>query len=228
MNLPELVIFDMDGLIFDTEELFSQELGKVMETYGYRLTRENYVRTIGIARNDAERLMQEMYGKDYPFAEISALTRGRVNKIAADGGLVIKPGIKELLQFLEKQKIACCVASSSPQAIVTEYMVLAGIRKYFIGIFGGESVKRSKPAPDIFLAACAAYQVPPQKALVLEDSEAGILAALTGGIPVFATPDMKQPSQELAAQTLLTAPDAYEVAKFLNRLTISIAEQAQS
>lgn len=218
MNLPELVIFDMDGLILDTEMLFSRELGKVMETYGYHLTKENYVKTIGIARKDAERLMQEMYGKDYPFEEISAITRDHVNAVADAGGLVIKPGIKELLQFLKEQKIACCVASSSPQAIVTKYMVLAGIREYFIGILGGESVKRSKPAPDIFLASCKAHQVLPENALVLEDSEAGIQAALRGGIPVIAIPDMKQPRQELVSQTLLTAPDAYEVARFLSKI----------
>lgn len=218
MNLPELVIFDMDGLIFDTERLFSQELGKVMEMYGYHLTGENYARTIGIARINVKKLMHEMYGEDYPFEEISALARDHVNEIADSGGLVIKPGIKELLQFLKDQKIACCVASSSPQAIVTKYMILAGIREYFIGILGGESVKRSKPAPDIFLASCEAHQVPPQRALVLEDSEAGIQAALRGDIPVIAIPDMKQPRQELISQTLLTASDAFEVVEFLSEI----------
>jgi HAD superfamily hydrolase (TIGR01509 family) len=216
MNLPKLVIFDMDGLIFDSETLFSGELKKVMARYGYALTKENYLHTVGINKNGARILMKEMYGDDYPFDEISAIAREQVNEIADAGGLVIKPGIVELLQFWDTKKIPCCVASSSPSTYVCRYLELSGIRQYFCGILGGENVSHSKPDPEIFLTSCKNHNTAPEQALVLEDSESGILAALHAHIPVICIPDLKVPSDKLLTQTLYTASDAHDVIRFYN------------
>ena len=100
-------IFDMDGLIFDTEVQFSDELKKVMSTYGYTLTYENYSKTIGLARDDARIIMKSLYGDDYPFDEISSKARENLNLIAASGNLRIKKGINELLEYFKSKNIPC-------------------------------------------------------------------------------------------------------------------------
>ena len=218
MELPKLVIFDMDGLIFDSEETFFRQLKTVMDQYGYALTRENYIATTGFAWGDAERIMKGFYGEDYPFEEISLKTRSIVGEIAAKGELEVKPGIPRLLEFLKEKGIPCCVASSSPTSSVTAYLKAAGLDGYFCNMLGGESVAHTKPHPEIFLTACQSCGVHPEEALVLEDSAAGALAAINGSIPVIIIPDMKKPEREIAEKALLIAPDAYAVVDFLNLL----------
>ena len=236
--LPQLAIFDMDGLIFDSERLFSSELAVTMNEYGYRLTKENYIRTLGRSFDDARILMKEMYGEDYPFDEISNITRKRVSELTPD----IKPGIPELLDFFKNNGVECCVASSTAGRYVVENLENTGLKNYFSFVVGGEEVERSKPAPDIFLAALkkagtpnisdstlslsgrsgsgnalsnGSGALPPDSALVLEDSESGVRAAISAKIPVICIPDMKELPKELIPKTLLTAKSAREVLDFI-------------
>ena len=210
--LPRLAIFDMDGLIFDSERLFSSELAKTMNGYGYTLTDENYIRTLGRSLDDARMLMKEMYGDDYPFDEISALTRERVSKMTPQ----IKPGIIGLLDFFRGNDVKCCVASSTARRYVLKNLTDSGLNEYFSFVIGGEEVGRSKPEPDIFLAALKhdGDQISPAEALVLEDSESGVRAAINAGIPVICIPDMKELPKELLPKTLFTAKSAFEVRTF--------------
>lgn len=201
MRTPKKVIFDMDGLIFDSERVFMREMGKVMKPYGYVMRRENYIKTLGLTADALKSLVLEIYGVDYPHEELSAMTRDRVGRIARKGELPIKDGIMELLMWLKERNIPCAVASSSKKRYVAEYLNAAGIADYFDTVIGGDDVALSKPAPDIFLAALG--DTAPCDALVLEDSENGIRAAANAGIPVICIPDMVSPSDE--ARTLTTA-----------------------
>ncbi|MBR0365854.1 MAG: beta-Ala-His dipeptidase [Clostridia bacterium] len=201
MRTPKKVIFDMDGLIFDSERVFMRELGEVMKPYGYVMRRENYIQTLGLTADALKSRVLEIYGADYPHEELSAKTRDRVGRIARKGELPIKDGILELLLWLKERNILCAVASSSKKRYVEEYLNAAGIADYFDTVIGGDDVARSKPAPDIFLAALG--DTAPCDALVLEDSENGIRAAANAGIPVICIPDMVSPSDE--ARTLTAA-----------------------
>ena len=165
-------IFDMDGLIFDTERLFMEQLAVVMAERGYRLSREVYCKSLGLTGKSLEKLMLTEYGMDYPFAQLGRIAREHVDAIAATVGLELKPDIVTLLQG-------------------------AGIRKYFSVIVGGEMVERSKPEPDIFLKAAHLCGLKPEQAVVLEDSENGVRAAVAAGIPVICVPDLKMPEDEV-------------------------------
>lgn len=211
---PKRVIFDMDGLIFDTENMFMRELGRVMAEHGYTLTRERYVKTLGLTGERLRNTMLGYYGSEYPHAEMSRRARDRVDKAALAGELTIKPGIRELLELLRKKKIPCAVASSTHTVYVEKYLTAAGLRGYFDEVIGGEMAERSKPAPDIFLKALNG--VAPENALVLEDSENGIRAAHAAGIPVICIPDMAYPSPECEAMTAAVVNSAAEALRLLD------------
>ncbi len=209
----EKVIFDMDGLIFDSERLFMRELGAVMKEYGYTLTEENYKKMLGFTKDALYSMAKDMYGEDYPHYEISAKARERVDKIALANGMPIKDGIQELLNFLNKKNIPCVVASSTHREYVELYLKTSGIAEFFSEIIGGDMAERSKPEPDIFLVALG--DTPPQKALVLEDSRNGIIAAHKANIPVICIPDMTCPDTETKSLLLAVADSAYDVIEYI-------------
>lgn len=197
------VIFDMDGLIFDTERVFMEQLAVAMKEHGYVLTREIYTNTLGLGGKKLVNFMYSEFGYDYPFEECSKLAQERMAMICDTIGLSVKPQIRELLEKLKNDKIKCGVASSTKTELVNKYLVKAQLDGYFDVIIGGEQVMVSKPEPDIFICACERLNVSPGKALVLEDSENGIKAARAAGIPVICVPDLKEPSKE--CESLVTA-----------------------
>lgn len=193
----EAVIFDMDGLIFDTEHTFMEQLAVTMKEHGYDLSRELYVESLGLGGDKLRKLMMDEYGENYPFDICSREARNRLTVIAKTVGLTVKAYIPQVLELLKERGITCAVASSTKSSYVKKYLDDADLSKYFRCIIGGESVKRSKPDPDIFLLACKNLGVEPNKALVLEDSENGVRAAYAAGIPVICVPDLKYPCQEV-------------------------------
>lgn len=191
-------LFDMDGLIFDTERVFMEQLAVVMKENGYTLTREIYCETLGIGGQKLVAVMQSYYGEGYPFQEISRETVKRVNIVAETVGVEIKPQIPEVLAFLKERGIPCAVASSTRSDMVKMYLEKAGLWSYFQEIIGGEMVEKSKPEPDIFLLACQKLGEKPQNCVVLEDSENGVRAAAKAGCEVICVPDLKEPAPEVA------------------------------
>lgn len=209
------VIFDMDGLIFDTERLFMREQQKIVKEYGYELTEEMYITMLGLTDEALSEVLIKHFEKGYPEREVTSRVRARLAEIAETEGLPVKPGIKELLEFLNGEGIECVVGSSTHTKYIRSYLKTAGLDGYFSSIIGGETVKRSKPAPDIFLKALG--DTPKDEALVLEDSENGIRAAFAAGIPVICIPDMVKHSPEVLSMTVGEADDAYKVIDIIRR-----------
>ena len=209
--IPKLFIFDMDGLLLDSERAFMQVEQEVMREYGYRLTQEIYLETLGLSAADTALVMASHFGPDYPNALILAESRKRLNARAEMLPLPVKPGIPELLQELTRRGIPSCVASSSPRATIDIYLAGSSLQPFFSHIISGEEITRSKPDPEIFLRCCRHFSTEPEDAVVLEDSENGIRAAVRAGIPVICIPDMKMPAKDLLDAAWFTAADAYEV-----------------
>lgn len=189
----EAFIFDMDGLLFDTEQLFMEQLAIVMKEQGYTLTKEVYCKSLGLAGERLKELMLTTYGENYPFEECGAESRRRVSMVADTVGLRIKPQIVELLSWLQEHHIRCAVASSTNSEHVERYLEKSGICSYFSAVIGGEMVEQSKPEPEIFLLACEKLGVAPDASVVLEDSENGIRGAHRAGTAVVCIPDLKEP-----------------------------------
>ncbi len=190
-------IFDMDGLIFDSELIFMNQLAVAMAEKGYQLSRKIYEDSLGMTGAPLKKLMLSEYGEQYPFEEMGAKAREMVTVIADTVGLPVKPQIPALLEWLKEQGIVCAVASSSRSDAVKHYLKKAGLLSFFQEIIGGEMVEHSKPQPDIFLLACEKCQVLPEQSVVLEDSENGIRAAYAAGIPSICVPDLKWPCKEV-------------------------------
>lgn len=209
--LPQLVIFDMDGLLFDTERLFQQKKAVVMQKYGYQQGKGDFEKTLGTCGQALLDILAELYGPDYPAETISRETREILNQQIMAEGPPLKPGIRKLLVWLKEKQIACCVASSTRTDIVCRYLKRGDLDPYFSYVIGGDQVSASKPDPEIFLKACQHMQVLPEHALVLEDSQNGILAAINGGIPAICIPDMAVPKACVLEKAAAVVSSADEV-----------------
>lgn len=211
LALPKLAVFDMDGLLFDTETLFKRNKAVVMKKYGYELTDADYEKTLGICGQRLTEVLDELYGPEYPAADISRETRALVTEEIMENGPPVMEGIPELLEWLKGKKIPCCVASSTQTLIVRSYLERGGLMKYFSCVIGGDQVSASKPDPEIFLTSCVRMNVRPADALVFEDSQNGVLAALNGGIPVLCIPDLAVPEEAVLEKAAAVVRSAREV-----------------
>lgn len=211
MNIPKLVIFDMDGLIFDTERLFIEKQTPFLEKYGYIARDEDYIKTLGTNGEQLKKIHTEIYGPDYPTDLITKLTRAEVDKHMEVYGPTIKPGILELLEWLKQKNVSCAVASSTKTETVEKYLKLADIYKYFDYVIGGDQVSNTKPDPEIFLKAFERKHIDKNEALILEDSENGILAAQRAGIPVICIPDLKYPDENFREIPIYILSNGFEV-----------------
>ena len=207
------VIFDMDGLLFDTERLFMKKQAEISAEYGYVFTRDMYIQMMGLNDKAAIEKAESFFKDGYPSEEIRAKVRQYMGRAAKEGEIPVKKGIRELLSYLKSEGISCAVASSTRTDKVRLYLKSAGLCGYFAGVTGGDKVKRSKPEPDIFLKA--AGDTPPENILILEDSENGIKAAAAAGMRVICIPDLSEPCPEVRKLAYRSAKDASEVIKIV-------------
>lgn len=188
------VIFDMDGLMFDTERLFFEAFRQKIEPEtGLSFPEEQLKRLLGLNREAGIRLFREMFPQADP-EECYRMKRQWVAQYIAENGVPVKPGLFDLLNHLREKEIPIAVASSTNSDLVASYMDRSGVRPYLTAIIGGEMVTRGKPEPDIFLAAAQALGQAPEDCLAFEDSENGLLAAYAGHIPSVIVPDLLDPT----------------------------------
>ena len=207
---PGLVIFDMDGLMFDTERLLLKHVIDAAATLGQTITPDVYKGIIGSGGGNVKEVFNEHYNGDCPIEEaieiVTNMAMDGMKKEIMTNGLPIKKGLVKLLDYLKEADIECCIASSSPLILVQTYLQLSGVAPYFSGIISGDSVKETKPNPEIFLKALEQFNVAPEDALVLEDSKNGITAAYKANIPSVCIPDLFVPDREMIEQaTLITS-----------------------
>ena len=199
--MKKAVIFDMDGLMIDSERVTYNEYVKKLHLLGHDdFTEEIYKNCLGKNKQGICQVFIDHYGEDFPMEEvwddvhvwIDESLRKHVPK---------KKGLDELLEYLKENNYKTIVATSSGRKRVDEILNNANIVDYFDDSICGDEVSKGKPNPEIFLTACQKLGVKPEEALVLEDSEAGILAAYDGHIDVICVPDMKYPEEEFASKT---------------------------
>ena len=191
------VIFDMDGVIFDSERLVIECWQVIAEKHNIPDIVEICMRVQGNNRQETGKRFREKYGNDFPYdtykKEVTALFRERYG----EGRLPLKPGVVKILEELKRNNIPLALASSTRSDIVKLEMEEANLLPYFDAVLGGDMVPRSKPEPDIFLAAAAALEADPTCCYVLEDSHNGIRAAYRAGMHPVMVPDMQQPTEEI-------------------------------
>lgn len=197
------VIFDMDGLMLDTEPLAARAWRDAAGALGIAFDHAVTPRLIGRNFADCQVLIRAHHGEAYP---VDALMQGwhvAYDAIVAREGIAIKAGLLGLLDWLEDRDVAKAVATSTRRSRALAKLAQVALVERFATVVGGDEVARGKPAPDIFLAAAARLGVAPGDCVVLEDSEPGVRAALAGGMTPIMVPDLLPPPADLLAAELL-------------------------
>lgn len=208
------VIFDMDGLLIDTEKISYAILKALLKSYGYPLTMEEYVAAYS-GKTEAQNTAALIARYDLPLtqAEVIEKTDALERELLA-GGAPLKPGAKALLAHLRARGVKTAIATSSTRERAWKLLDQHQLRSSFDAFVFGDEIRHGKPAPDVFLLAAEKLAVPPPACLVLEDSEAGIRAAHAAGIDVICVPDLKVPGEESRKLLLAQCESLNEVAAY--------------
>ena len=212
------VIFDIDGLMIDSERISQRSWGQVMADAGYPLSEEVYLQMIGRTEKDVRYILQGVYGAEFPFDSMYHRREERFNQIIAQEGMPIKAGLIQLLDFIDARGIKKAVASSTYCRLAEMKLSAAGIRERFDVLVTGDEVVHGKPAPDLFLAAAARIAAQPAECLVLEDSEAGLQAAHAAGMAVVWVPDMQPVAESVVGLALRQVETLAEVVGVLEEV----------
>lgn len=214
----DLVIFDMDGLMFDTEKLSKDIWTRVAEKYGYTFRKGFYDRAIGANSRTTEQMFYNDFGLDFPYDKLKKEKSFLMDEHLQKNRLVIKEGLMECIKYLKENKIKTAVASSSGRVVIDNYMTLANLQEKFDYINSGDVVTNGKPHPEIFLNCIEYIGVKCENALVLEDSRNGILAALAAKIKVIFIPDLAAVEEELQAKVYQKVKSLKEVPSIIDKL----------
>ena len=212
-----LVIFDMDGLMFDTEQITCRAFMEKGEEYGLPLDKEKFVQILGLNSTSIISQYQELYGDRVDGEKLYREIGGRKQEILEKEGLPVKKGLFELLDAIEKTGIKKAVASGSDQEVIDRFVTDAGLKERFDMMISSKAVERGKPYPDVFLEICRQLEVAPSDTLVLEDSDNGVKAAVAGGIPVINIPDLVEIPKELQEQCLDVKESLLDVIPYINQ-----------
>ena len=208
------VIFDMDGVIFDSERRIADLWREVAEEKNIPDIEVAVIRSIGITDVATKQVFKELYGEDFPYEEYKKIVSSRFHARYDNGKLPTKPGIKELLVFLHENGVPTAVASSTRTAVVEAEIRDAGLLPYFDRIIGGDRVTHSKPNPEIFLKAADALGEKPEDCYIIEDSFNGIRAAHAAGMHPLMVPDLLEPDEEIKALYEEIFPSLVEVRNY--------------
>ena len=203
-------IFDMDGLLFDTERVYQQTWHEIADERGVILG-SGFVKDISGTNGARMRQVVEDY---YQVSDGTGIIEDCMRRIREklSRQVPMKKGVLEILEFFRENKVPIAVASSSATEQIVSNLETAGIREYFSEIVSGTEVKRGKPAPDIFLLAAEKISCKPGDCYVFEDSENGIKAGYAAGCRTVMVPDLMEASPEIRPYCTLVCTDLAEAA----------------
>ena len=205
------VIFDMDGVIFDTESLYLKHWCSIFSKYGYEMTKENYLLVMGRGRKVVKEKFLSIYGENLPIYNMYKEKDYELSKYIEENEVPIKEGAYELLEFLKVNGYKVALATSAKRGRAMKHLKDSRFENYFDVIITGEDIEKTKPNPEIFLKALERLNIEPKKAIVIEDSIAGIKAAKNAGIFAIHVPDLKEPDEEIIKEADIIASNLLEV-----------------
>lgn len=213
--MKKAVIFDLDGLLIDSEIISYKMYADLLRKYQFRFSLERYARQYS-GKNEVTNMQNLIFTYHLPItleqglSYVSALEKEYFAK-----GVPLKPGARELLRFLKHSKVKILLASSSTRERALFVLAQNGIENCFDAMVFGPEIAHGKPAPDIFIKAREKSGEASGDCLVLEDSEAGIRAAYAAGIDVICIPDMKRPDGAFLSVAAAVLPSLLDVPAWL-------------
>lgn len=212
------VLFDMDGLVLDTEILYSRFWMAACHFYGHPMTKEQSLQMRSLGEADSAANLRRWFGPGVDYHRIRNKRVELMDAFIAKEGVIPKPGIWELLDYLDQAGISSAIATSSPPERAKAHLGSVGLDVRFDRICSGHQVAHPKPAPDIYLHAAAALGLDPGECLALEDSPAGIRSARAAGCHAVMIPDLDQPDVETLGLLFAKADSLADVAQLLKEL----------
>ncbi|MCQ2483179.1 MAG: HAD family phosphatase [Clostridia bacterium] len=211
------VIFDMDGVIFDSERAVFNGWKEIAEKYGFKDLEIPYMKCIGVNAASTRKIFLDFYGNDFPYDDYCREQSANYHAKYDNGRLPLKPGVFELLDYLKKEGYCTAIASSTRTAVVENQIRDAGLLKYFNLIVGGDQVAKSKPEPDIFLKAAEGLGSDFSDVYVVEDSYNGIRAAFKAGMKPIMIPDMLPADDEMREKAAVVLDNLKAVIDWLGQ-----------
>lgn len=218
MKKIDLIIFDMDGLMFDTERIAFNSWKQAAIKYGYIISDEILRETLGTNLEKTKSIYVKYFGEQIPIQAIAEDRFAIAENLIDINGVPVKEGLYDLLNFLGELKLKKAVATSTSRERANKLIKMANIHTHFDYIICGDEIEKSKPDPDIFLKVAHKLGCNPANCLVLEDSEVGIQAAYRAGMLPIIIPDLKEPSEEITKLYYKRLSSLYEVKSLLESI----------
>ena len=213
-TLNPAVIFDMDGVIFDSEKAFIDSFRVICEQEHMAFKEDACHNCIGVNWNRCKEIFEEAYGADWDFPHYYDLVRKRMGTLRFD----LKLGVREIFDYLKERHIPTALASSTREESVRRMLGAEGFTEVFDTIICGDMVTHSKPHPEIFLTAAEKLGAAPKNCYVIEDSFNGIRCAHNAGMHPIMVPDLLQPDEEIRSMAEIVLPTLNDVIAYFEEV----------
>ena len=211
-------IFDVDGTLLDTERIYMQAWKDAAAELGYDMPMSLLRKTRAVNAKEAARTFEEEIGNGFSYEKTRPIRVRIAEEIIERESPILKPGVLELLAFLQKKGIRLAVASSTNTKTTKEHLAINGIADWFEVIVGGDMIEKGKPNPDIFLKAAELLGEDPEKCVVVEDSPAGIRAGAAAGMKTVLVPDQAEITREIIDLSNIVLKSLLEMPAYVEEL----------
>lgn len=209
------VLFDLDGLVLDTEKLYSRFWISACQAFGFPMTYEQSLNMRALNRHAGQQMLESFFGPTADYLTIREERIRQMDAFVAENGVEVKPGIRELLGELKDRGIATAITSASPVSRIENYLGSVALLPLFDKICSVYNVPLGKPAPDIYLHGAASLGLEPGQCLALEDAWSGLLSANRAGCVPILIPDLDAPNEKTIPLIYASADNALDVLELL-------------
>ncbi|MFT5390068.1 MAG: HAD superfamily hydrolase (TIGR01509 family) [Gammaproteobacteria bacterium] len=212
------ILFDLDGLMIDTERVVLKAFRIATDELGFELPPGLFPTLVGRTAKDSSAMILDAFGADFPLETFRALTRSVYDREIDENGIGLMPGIEPMLDYLVAKKIPYACATSTANERAWWKLHKAGIGHWFETLVGGDEVEAGKPAPDIFFEAARRLGVDGDRCIVLEDSPNGVRAAAAANMTPIMVPDMVQPDEYATSLAHAIVADLHHARRLIDSM----------